>query len=101
MLPDDTLVLPAHFSSVEEANQNNMYCATLGELKKTNEGLIMAQKSLEEFSAYILSNLPEFPKEYIDIKRVNVGLLHPDEEQAIELELGKNICALSHPSRSP
>ncbi len=93
-LPDETLVLPAHFSSVEESNEQFLYAAPLGKLKKTNEGLIMAGRSLEEFSAYILSHLPEFPPEYIEIKRVNIGLVKPDEEKASELELGKNICAV-------
>lgn len=95
-LRDDVLVLPAHFSGAQEANTDHIYSATLGTLKKSNEGLIMAQKSLKEFSGYILGNLPLFPKEYIDIKRVNIGLLQADEELASDLELGKNICALSH-----
>jgi hypothetical protein len=43
----------------------------------------------------MLSNLPEFPPQYVDITRVNAGLLQPDEEKANELELGKNICALA------
>ncbi len=93
-LPDETVVLPAHFSSVEESNQQFMYAGPLGQLKKNNEGLIMAGKSLEEFSSYILNHLPEFPPEYIEIKRVNIGLTLPDEEKASELELGKNICAV-------
>lgn len=95
-LPNDVQVLPAHFSSPQEANENKTYSASLGTLKKSNEGLIMAQKSLKEFTAYILNNLPQFPKEYIEIKRVNIGLLQTDEERASELELGKNICAVRH-----
>ena len=31
----------------------------------------------------------------IEIKRVNIGLSQPSEEKASELELGKNVCALS------
>lgn len=94
-LPEETVVLPAHFSSLKEANEQNQFSKTLGDLKKTNEGLIMAQKSREEFYSYIMSNLPKFPKEYIEIKRVNLGLVQPDERHASELELGKNICALN------
>jgi hypothetical protein len=44
---------------------------------------------------FVLSNLPIFPPQYVEIKRVNIGLSHPSEEQAEALELGKNICALS------
>jgi hypothetical protein len=35
------------------------------------------------------------PEQYIEIKRVNIGLSQPNEQEASELELGKNICALS------
>lgn len=35
------------------------------------------------------------PEQYVEIKRVNIGLTHADEQTASELELGKNICALS------
>ncbi len=94
-LPDETVVLPAHFSSLYEADSKGSYQRTLGELKETNTGLIEAQKSLKEFSSYILENLPNFPEQYIEIKRVNLGLLQPDEAKASELELGKNVCAIS------
>lgn len=96
-LPDDTIVLPAHFNDSEEANENQNYSSTLGKLKKTNQGLMMAQKSLQEFTEYITNNLPKFPEEYIDIKRVNLGLLPADDELAAQLELGKNICAMKTP----
>ncbi|MDM7460558.1 MAG: hypothetical protein P3X24_002770, partial [bacterium] len=52
-------------------------------------------KSKEEFIEFMLSTLPVFPPQYVDIKRVNAGLLVPDEEKAQELELGKNVCALA------
>ena len=93
-LPDDILVFPAHFRRLDEANENQLFCRTLAELKKMNKGLLMAQKSLEEFSQYIVDNIPQFPQEYLDIKRVNIGLLKPTKEQAAELELGKNVCAI-------
>ena len=80
---------------MKEENEDGLYAATLGELKKTNDGLLMVQKGEEEFVGYILSSLPKFPEEYIDIKRVNAGLLEAGEVKASELELGKNICALS------
>lgn len=95
-LPDDIVVLPSHFSSMQESNADHTFSRRLGELKKENEGLIMAQRPLKEFSEYILSHLPPVPKEYMDIKRVNLGLLSVDDDKASELEIGKNICAVSH-----
>jgi len=94
-LDEGLVVLPAHFSSFKEENEKGVYAATMGDLKQNNAGLVMAQKSAEEFVEYILSSLPKFPDEYVDIKRVNAGLLEVSESKASELELGKNICALS------
>lgn len=94
-LPDSTVILPGHFSQPKEANTQGLFMATLGELKAQNEGLQMVQKGEQAFVQYMLSSLPTFPPQYVDIKRVNAGLLTPDEEKASELELGKNICALA------
>jgi glyoxylase-like metal-dependent hydrolase (beta-lactamase superfamily II)/rhodanese-related sulfurtransferase len=100
-LPDETLVLPAHFSTLNEADAKGHFARTLGTLKKENEGLLKAQESETDFVDYILSSLPKFPKEYVEIKRVNAGLLEVGEGKASELELGKNICALSQAYGEP
>jgi glyoxylase-like metal-dependent hydrolase (beta-lactamase superfamily II) len=94
-LPDRVIVLPGHFSVPAEASAGGIYAAELGRLKQENEGLQLVAKGEEAFVNYILASLPDFPPQYVDIKRVNAGLLNPDEEQASELELGRNICALS------
>lgn len=95
-LPNDVVVLPGHFSQHKEARPDGVFTATLGQLKETNSDLRRVLTSGEEkFVAWILENLPEFPTQYVDIKRVNAGLLFPDEQKANELELGKNICALA------
>lgn len=90
---DDTLVLPAHFSTLDEGAEDGVFVASYGRVKRQNDGL--RPRSLAEFTDYVLANLPVFPEEYVEIKRVNAGLVHPDEEKASELELGKNICALA------
>lgn len=94
-LPDQVVVLPGHFSVPAEANTAGSYAAELGRLKRENDGLKVAAQGEEAFVQYILASLPTFPPQYVEIKRVNAGLLHPDEEKASELELGRNICALS------
>ena len=94
-LPDSTTILPGHFSSRAEANGGGVFAASLGKLRRENEGLRMAGGGESEFVEYILESLPEFPPEYVEIKRVNAGLLSPGEDEASELELGKNVCALS------
>ena len=92
-LQEDTLILPAHFSTLDEAGEDGVFAATWDRVKAQNRAL--QPRSLEAFTAYVLGNLPTFPPEYVEIKRVNAGLLAPDEEKASELELGKNICALA------
>lgn len=95
-LPEPTIVLPAHFSHMHEADDQGCYCASLGTLASHNEGLRMLSRGLPVFSSYILSNLPEHPPTYDDIRRVNTGLTEVDEAKASELELGRNQCGLSH-----
>ena len=94
-LPGPTAVLPAHCSGLGEAGADGLFVGILADLVRSNEGLRMAQRSEAEFVAYILASLPEFPREYVEIKRVNAGLLEVGESRASELELGKNICALA------
>jgi len=95
-LPGGITVLPGHFSSLDEADGTGRFAASLDDLKKRNDGLVVLQRESEEgFVRYLLESLPKFIPEYVDIKRVNVGLLAPAEEDAATLELGKNVCALS------
>ncbi|MDP1928238.1 MAG: MBL fold metallo-hydrolase [Thiobacillus sp.] len=93
-LPAETLVLPAHFSDVTTADDKGIFHATLGDLKRHNPGLLKLAEGEKGFCNYILANLPEFPPAYIEIKRANAGLASPNEREAQELELGKNICAV-------
>ena len=94
-MPDETLVMPGHFASLAEEGDNGLFAQTLGELRQHNDGLKMAAGEEQEFVDYILASLPKFPEEYVEIKRVNAGLVEVKEAKASELELGKNICALA------
>jgi glyoxylase-like metal-dependent hydrolase (beta-lactamase superfamily II) len=95
-LPGGITILPGHFSSLAEENEANLFAGTLDDLKRHNPGLQVLERETEEgFVRYLLENLPPFLPEYVDIKRVNAGLLAPSEDQAATLELGKNVCALS------
>jgi glyoxylase-like metal-dependent hydrolase (beta-lactamase superfamily II) len=95
-LPGGIQVLPGHFSGLDEADDRGRFCASLDDLKKRNDGLIVLQQQSEGgFVRYLLESLPSFIPEYVDIKRVNAGLLAPSEDDAATLETGKNVCALS------
>lgn len=94
-LPDETQILPGHFSQVAEGDDRGLFRASLGRLKERNPGLQKAMAGAETFERYIMESLPQFPDSYVDIKRINAGLRTTDEDEARELELGKNVCALA------
>ena len=95
-LPEHTTVLPGHFSTLEEADGEGAFRATLGELKRSNESLARLQRSMDaEFVQYLMESLPKLIPEYVEIKRVNTGLVLPAEDDAATLELGKNVCGLA------
>jgi glyoxylase-like metal-dependent hydrolase (beta-lactamase superfamily II)/rhodanese-related sulfurtransferase len=93
-LTDATMILPAHFSSLDECDLHGVCAAPWSTVQQANTSLSQLT-SATGFADFVLSNLPVFPPQYVEIKRVNIGLSHPSEEQAEALELGKNICALS------
>lgn len=95
-LPGSIIVLPGHFSTLAEANDTGLFAAPLDELKHKNPGLqLLACETEEGFVRYLLENLPPFLPEYVNIKRVNAGLMAPSEDEASQLELGKNVCGLA------
>jgi glyoxylase-like metal-dependent hydrolase (beta-lactamase superfamily II) len=95
-LPGRIVVLPGHFASLDEADSTGRFAASLDDLKKNNDGLLVLQRENEQgFVRYLLESLPRFIPEYVDIKRANAGLLAPTEDDAAVLETGKNVCALS------
>jgi len=95
-------VLPGHFSSLAEAGDQGIFAASLDDLRRRNDRLLVLQRESEDgFVRYLLDSLPQFIPEYVDIKRVNAGLLAPGEEDAAPLESGKNECALARATRVP
>jgi len=95
-LSGETILLPGHFSSLNEEDNCGHFARTLDQLKSSNESLVTLQReSDEKFIQYLLGSLPRFIPEYVEIKRVNAGLAAPAEEEMETLELGKNVCALA------
>jgi glyoxylase-like metal-dependent hydrolase (beta-lactamase superfamily II)/rhodanese-related sulfurtransferase len=93
-VPPGALVLPGHYASPQEAGDYDLFAAPLSDLWMNNRDLA-AHTEKVDFIRFVLEHLPQMPEQYVQIKRVNAGLAHPDEDEASELELGKNICALS------
>ncbi len=94
-LPDETIILPGHYTDLSEVNSEGYVATSIGNLRAQNPSVKALSSGEEEFVEYVLRSLPEFPPEYIDIKRVNLGLKEASEQTAEELETGENICALS------
>lgn len=92
-VPGKTWILPGHYATFEEADEEGVFIQRLADLWRENIGLQF--KHQDHFITYVLTHLPQMPEQYIEIKRVNIGLTQPDEQTASELELGKNVCALS------
>lgn len=92
-LPDDVLILPAHYAGQEEMRPDGLVAGTLGELRRTNEALKLDTE--EDFIRFLERNQSEAPAVYQEIRKVNLAWLAVDEAKATEMDLGKNQCAAS------
>jgi glyoxylase-like metal-dependent hydrolase (beta-lactamase superfamily II)/rhodanese-related sulfurtransferase len=92
-LPDDVLILPAHFAGVEERRADGIVAGNLGELRTTNAALKLTRE--EDFVAFLEANQREAPAIYHEIRKVNLAWDTVDEARATEMDLGKNECAAS------
>jgi glyoxylase-like metal-dependent hydrolase (beta-lactamase superfamily II)/rhodanese-related sulfurtransferase len=90
-LPDDVLILPAHYSAVAEMRQDGIVATTLREARQRNP--VFQRRTEQQFLEYVLAHLPAQPPIYQEIRRANLGRIALDAEHAIEAELGPNQCA--------
>src|SRR5699024_9989592 len=91
-LSDDLVVLPAHYSFVEELNEDGSVGARLGDLYERNSGLNV--DDADEFRRRVTENLPPQPNEHQKIRETNMGKVTPDEDNQREMEIGPNRCAI-------
>lgn len=92
-LAQDLIVLPAHFGSNKEINDDGQILAKLGDLYQENEGLNMQDE--EEFRRAVSENLPPQPNSYQEIRHTNMGKITPENEEQREMEIGPNRCAIN------
>ncbi len=92
-LPEDTVVLPAHFAGPDEIGPDGVVAGRLGMLRRIVPELQIADE--EAFVAAMRRALKPPPAAYAEIIRANLGLAAVDPEKATEWELGKNQCAAS------
>jgi len=91
-LSDELLVLPAHFMTVSELNEDGTVSEKLGKLFAENHGLNIKDEAV--FRSVVSENLPPQPNAYQQIREVNMGKIIPDEEEQREMEIGPNRCAV-------
>jgi len=94
-LPDDVLILPAHYSGAEEMRRDGVVATTIGEARVHNS--VFQRRTEQEFLEFVLAHLPTQPRVYQDIRLANLGRKVLDEDQAVEAELGPNQCAATLP----
>ena len=89
---DDLIVLPAHYSSIDEMNEKGTVAEKLGVLYEKNKGLQV--EDAEEFQRMVTENLPPQPNDHERIRQVNMGKESADPEERREMEIGPNRCAV-------
>lgn len=91
-LPEELVVLPAHFGKITELGGDGSVRARLGDLYATNPGLNVPGEA--EFRRAVTEHLPQHPNSYTEIRQTNMGIIQPAEERQREMEIGPNRCAV-------
>jgi glyoxylase-like metal-dependent hydrolase (beta-lactamase superfamily II) len=90
--PHDIMIYPAHYGTQAERRADLSIGAPLADLLGRNASL--GKTSETEFMSWVRQQETTFPDAYRKIKAVNVGLSAVGEDEADELEFGKNECAI-------
>ena len=90
--PDDLVIAPAHVGPTTAPRESGTFTAPLGELRSSLQAF---EDSREAFIERVLSDLPPRPPNFEEIIEINLGQATADSEEAFELELGPNNCAVS------
>ncbi|MFC7783863.1 MBL fold metallo-hydrolase [Rossellomorea sp. GCM10028870] len=91
-LEDQLTVLPAHFMTIDEMNEDGSVSHLLSDLYKENHGLNIEDE--KEFRKTVTENLPPQPNSYEKIRETNMGKMDPEEDEKREMETGPNRCAV-------
>ncbi|HIJ79007.1 MAG: MBL fold metallo-hydrolase [Desulfobulbaceae bacterium] len=93
-LPDETLVLPGHYTNWDEADSDLLIMEQIGILRRNVIAFKMA--NVMRFTEFIQENMRPQPGVYAEIRRVNGGWLKVSPEEADTMDLGKNECGASN-----
>jgi len=91
-IEDSIMILPSHAMAVlQEGDTQGIISLTMKEFRNSQA---FSLKQEQEFISFIEGALLENPERYQEIRKVNLGLLDPDEKKRRELEIGKNLCGM-------
>ena len=88
-LPDDTIVLPSHYS--KSLMHEDPILKTIGEIRAKVKAFGMDE---DEFVSYVASSIPPQPMNYRRILQLNRALLLCNNLQLDDLEAGPNSCGI-------
>ncbi len=90
-LADATMVFPAHYGAGVEVHAGQFVARPLGALRHVLPALVMDEA---DFVDWAVANVKDRPPNYQRIVRINAGS-EPLAEDAAEMELGPNRCAIA------
>lgn len=93
VLSDDVIVLPSHYSDFREITTGGYVGVVLGDLRKENE---LVRGGDEAVFTEAVTGTGATPPNYETIIEINRGLKDVTNEEASELEIGPNRCAVKH-----
>ncbi|HEU4333982.1 MAG TPA: MBL fold metallo-hydrolase [Candidatus Eisenbacteria bacterium] len=85
-------IYPAHYGSDAEREADRSVGRTFGAIQEKNEPLQFKDEA--SFTEWVLRKVGASPESYRRIKAVNLGIVEVWDEEAQELDCGKNECAL-------
>jgi glyoxylase-like metal-dependent hydrolase (beta-lactamase superfamily II) len=89
-LPDDTIILPAHFSGSFE--HEKPVFASIGSVRNRVKVLSVSQG---EFTKFIMNNIPAQSMNYKKIIDINKNMIPCDTIKVSDLEAGPNSCGIA------
>lgn len=93
-LSDDVVVLPAHYSDFREIADAGYVGAVLGDLRASNE--LVRGGDEDVFTEAVAGRTGATPPNYETIVQINRGVTHVTDQEASDLEIGPNRCAVKH-----
>jgi len=88
-LPDETLILPAHFSG--SFSHEKPISDTIGLIKQKMNLLSASQ---QEFVKFVTASIPPQPMNYEKIISINKNMIPCDKVEQKDIEAGPNSCGI-------